>query len=691
MPFGCLALREGRNYNSLSEITDKYEIGQVLRAKEFCELCLAKDRQTDKVFGCKKFIKKDGRKVRKAAKNEIMILKMINHPNILQLIDTFETKKEYFIIQELATGGDVFDWILDQGNYTERDASQVIKQVLEAVAYLHSLNIVHRNLKLENLMYYNHNNHNKVVLRDFYLSCFENGSVTEPCGTPEYLAPEVVARHRYGRPVDCWAVGVIMYILLSGNPPYYDETEEENTDLHNRFIFCKIVAGEFEFDSPYWDDISPAAKELVCQLMEVDQLLRISAQDALCHEWIAGDGASEKNLKDGVCAQIEKNFAKAKWRKAIRVATFMQRLRTPDSAGRGGSTHLTPRSSMSISHEVTIENLPEPSEKRQSHKPPAMLILSPSVGLSPTATMDNLRVHSKPPPLPPQPSPARPSLPEPKSKAAPGESSSWKMAAVLDRGRENKVPDQTKPSLARVLDRKEPKTAIAILDHKREEKTKGFRDHSERKAAPHQSQSKKIIVLDQGEDSKLHGVPGQTERKSPAALEQRKMAAVLDWREPGRTQDSGDKKSVSPLDQHRGVKACFELQDKTIMTDKAAVASILDQKPAVMVLDQDKWKMDTVIEQIEKQISDSRDSERERDYRHSVHDRSLSVPEQREGRVLDHRSPFPDRRQVLERGCGSRPSLPHLTTVTAVDSQEPITHEDDGADSDGSQSEKGHV
>ncbi|XP_064878242.1 caM kinase-like vesicle-associated protein [Oncorhynchus nerka] len=181
--------------------------------KEFCELCMAKDRQTNKVFVCKKFLKKDGRKVRKAAKNEILILKMVNHPNILQLIDTFETRKEFFIIQELATGGDVFDWILDQGNYTERDASNVIKQVLEAVSYLHSLNIVHRNLKLENLMYYTENNHNKVVLRDFYLSKFENGSITEPCGTPEYLAPEVVARHRYGRPVDCWAVGVIMYIL----------------------------------------------------------------------------------------------------------------------------------------------------------------------------------------------------------------------------------------------------------------------------------------------------------------------------------------------------------------------------------------------------------------------------------------------------------------------------------------------
>uniref|UniRef100_A0A8C6KZ77 CaM kinase-like vesicle-associated protein n=1 Tax=Nothobranchius furzeri TaxID=105023 RepID=A0A8C6KZ77_NOTFU len=314
MPFGCLALRDGRTYNNISDVMDKYEFGQVLRAKEFCELCLVKDRQTEKVFVCKKFLKKDGRKVRKAAKNEIMILKLVNHPNILQLIDTFETRKEYLIIQELATGGDVFDWILDQGNYTERDASNVIKQVLEAVAYLHSLNIVHRNLKLENLMYYTENNHNRVVLRDFYLSRFENGPITEPCGTPEYLAPEVVARHRYGRPVDCWAVGVITFILLSGNPPFYDETEEENTDLHNRIIFCRIVAGDFEFDSPYWDDISPAAKELVCRLMEVDQMLRISAQDALRHEWIAGNGASEKNLKEGVCAQFEKNFAKAKWR-----------------------------------------------------------------------------------------------------------------------------------------------------------------------------------------------------------------------------------------------------------------------------------------------------------------------------------------------------------------------------------------
>uniref|UniRef100_A0A3Q0S698 CaM kinase-like vesicle-associated, like n=1 Tax=Amphilophus citrinellus TaxID=61819 RepID=A0A3Q0S698_AMPCI len=346
MPFGCLALRDGRNYDTISDVTDKYEFGQVL--KEFCELCLAKDRQTDKVFVCKKFLKKDGRKVRKAAKNEIMILKLVNHPNILQLIDTFETRKEYFIIQEL----------------------------------------------------------------------FENGPITEPCGTPEYLAPEVVARHRYGRPVDCWAVGVIMFILLSGNPPFYDETEEENTDLHNRIIFCRIVAGDFEFDSPYWDDISPAAKELVCRLMEVDQMLRITAQDALYHEWIAGNGASEKNLKDGVCAQFEKNFAKAKWR--VWVGRYGTGL--PHSGGSSTSSDWQMDSvieqiekQMAAVLEKIEGDMPSlleqisdcPAEQpraRSTHASPATSRARPSQRSTATTTVT-------PPPLPTSPRPALPSLP----------------------------------------------------------------------------------------------------------------------------------------------------------------------------------------------------------------------------------------------------------------------------------------
>lgn len=335
MPFGCLTLGEKKDYNSPAEVTDKYDLGQVVKSEEFCEIFRAKDRTTLKMYTCKKFHKKDGRKVRKAAKNEIMILKMVKHHNILQLVDTFETKKEYFIFLELATGREVFDWILDQGYYSERDTSNVMRQVLEAVAYLHSLKIVHRNLKLENLVYYNRLKHSKIVISDFQLAKLENGLIRDPCGTPEYLAPEMVGRQRYGRPVDLWAIGVIMYILLSGNPPFYDDGDEDE-DSRDKNLFIKILSGDYEFDSPYWDDISDSAKSLVASLMEVDQDQRLTAQEAISHEWISGNAASDKNIKDGVCAQIAKNFARAKWKKAVRVTTLMKRLRA--SEGESGAS-----------------------------------------------------------------------------------------------------------------------------------------------------------------------------------------------------------------------------------------------------------------------------------------------------------------------------------------------------------------
>uniref|UniRef100_A0A8C9KTU0 CaM kinase like vesicle associated n=1 Tax=Serinus canaria TaxID=9135 RepID=A0A8C9KTU0_SERCA len=163
--------------------------------------------------------------------------------------------------------------------YSEKDTSNVIRQVLEAVAYLHSLKIVHRNLKLENLVYYNRLKNSKIVISDFHLAKLENGLIKEPCGTPEYLAPEVVGRQRYGRPVDCWAIGVIMYILLSGNPPFYEEADEDDYENHDKNLFRKILAGDYEFDPPYWDDISQAAKELVTRLMEVEQDQRITAEE----------------------------------------------------------------------------------------------------------------------------------------------------------------------------------------------------------------------------------------------------------------------------------------------------------------------------------------------------------------------------------------------------------------------------
>uniref|UniRef100_A0A8C8ZJ86 CaM kinase like vesicle associated n=1 Tax=Prolemur simus TaxID=1328070 RepID=A0A8C8ZJ86_PROSS len=290
MPFGCVTLGDKKNYNQPSEVTDRYDLGQVIKTEEFCEIFRAKDKTTGKLHTCKKFQKRDGRKVRKAAKNEIGILKMVKHPNILQLVDVFVTRKEYFIFLELATGREVFDWILDQGYYSERDTSNVVRQVLEAVAYLHSLKIVHRNLKLENLVYYNRLKNSKIVISDFHLAKLENGLIKEPCGTPEYLG-----KQGWGR--------------VGGSLQGASLGREKNSSLA----------------------LSPA-KDLVTRLMEVEQDQRITAEEAISHEWISGNAASDKNIKDGVCAQIEKNFARAKWKKAVRVTTLMKRLRAPEQS-----------------------------------------------------------------------------------------------------------------------------------------------------------------------------------------------------------------------------------------------------------------------------------------------------------------------------------------------------------------------
>uniref|UniRef100_A0A452VAR2 CaM kinase-like vesicle-associated protein n=1 Tax=Ursus maritimus TaxID=29073 RepID=A0A452VAR2_URSMA len=364
MPFGCVTLGDKKNYNQPSEVTDRYDLGQVIKTEEFCEIFRAKDKTTGKLHTCKKFQKRDGRKVRKAAKNEIGILKMVKHPNILQLVDVFVTRKEYFIFLELATGREVFDWILDQGYYSERDTSNVVRQVLEAVAYLHSLKIVHRNLKLENLVYYNRLKNSKIVISDFHLAKLENGLIKEPCGTPEYLAPEVVGRQRYGRPVDCWAIGVIMYILLSGNPPFYEEVEEDDYENHDKNLFRKILAGDYEFDSPYWDDISQAAKDLVTRLMEVEQDQRITAEEAISHEWISGNAASDKNIKDGVCAQIEKNFARAKWKTVVPPQPLMA---------------VPPQPPMAVSPQPPTGASPQPP-MGASPQPPIGVLLQPLMG-----------------------------------------------------------------------------------------------------------------------------------------------------------------------------------------------------------------------------------------------------------------------------------------------------------------------
>ncbi|KAG2455842.1 CAMKV protein, partial [Polypterus senegalus] len=338
--------------------------------------------------------------------------------------------------------------------------------------------------------------------------------------------------------------------------------------------------------------------------MEVDPMLRITAQDALWHEWIAGNGALEKNLKAGVCAQFEKNFAKAKWRKAIRVTTFMQRLRAPDASGEGISSRLpvTPCSSMSVSHEVTIENNPKQQNNDTvitDEKPkPSILIPDPSPGFLTVANLEHPPEHSRCPPLPPLThlSPSQKDVMQELKKSSPAEkrvdaSSSQqtrprKSTAVLDQANEKTLvsADQNGKNKAIIKESNEKKTTIyqdmkAVPSKKITENiTPTF---------PDQHEHKKVILLDSVTEvkSQLSSLSSLSSQKLPGVSEQskRKMAAVLD-QDPERKSDQ----------QRPSFQEQRKRQDFPAYDERDKIGSFADQG---------EWRMDRVIEQIEKQMA----------------------------------------------------------------------------------------
>jgi calcium/calmodulin-dependent protein kinase I len=174
----------------------------------------------------------------------------------------------------------LFDRIVAKGSYTERDASRLIKQILEAVDYMHDQGIVHRDLKPENLLYESQDEDSNIKISDFGLSkiIFSKMMMTA-CGTPGYVAPEVLAQKPYGKEVDVWSIGVISYILLCGYQPFYDENDSN--------LFALILKGKYEFDSPYWDDISDSAKDFIRHVMCLSVENRYTCKDALRHPWLA--------------------------------------------------------------------------------------------------------------------------------------------------------------------------------------------------------------------------------------------------------------------------------------------------------------------------------------------------------------------------------------------------------------------
>ncbi|KAK1906835.1 Calcium/calmodulin-dependent protein kinase type 1D [Dissostichus eleginoides] len=296
----------------------------------FSEVVLAQERLTSRMFAVKCIPKKALKGKESSIENEIAVLRKIKHENIVALEDIYESPDHLYLIMQLVSGGELFDRIVEKGFYTEKDASTLIRQVLDAVNYLHKMGIVHRDLKPENLLYFNPQDESKIMISDFGLSKMEGSGdvMSTACGTPGYVAPEVLAQKPYSKAVDCWSIGVIAYILLCGYPPFYDENDSK--------LFEQILKADYEFDTPYWDDISDSAKDFIGSLMEKDPEKRFTCDQALRHPWISGDTALCKNIHESVSRQIKKNFAKSKWRQAFNataVVRHMRRLQLGSSMG----------------------------------------------------------------------------------------------------------------------------------------------------------------------------------------------------------------------------------------------------------------------------------------------------------------------------------------------------------------------
>lgn len=204
-------------------VTAKYDIKALIGRGSFSRVVRVENRVTKQPYAIKMIDRVQGKEV---FESEINVLRRVRHTNIIQLIEVFETKEKVYMVMELATGGELFDRIIAKGSFTERDATRVLVMVLDGVRYLHSLGICHRDLKPENLLYYHPGHESKIMITDFGLSATRKGPecyMRTTCGTPEYIAPEILSRKPYTCQVDMWAVGVVTYILLSGTMPFDDE------------------------------------------------------------------------------------------------------------------------------------------------------------------------------------------------------------------------------------------------------------------------------------------------------------------------------------------------------------------------------------------------------------------------------------------------------------------------------------
>ncbi|XP_035234884.1 calcium/calmodulin-dependent protein kinase type II subunit beta-like isoform X11 [Anguilla anguilla] len=265
-----------------TRFTDEYQLYEELGKGAFSvvrrcvKLCTGQEYAA-KIINTKKLSARDHQKLEREAR----ICRLLKHSNIVRLHDSISEEGFHYLLFDLVTGGELFEDIVAREYYSEADASHCIHQILDSVNHIHQHDIVHRDLKPENLLLASKCKNAAVKLADFGLAIEVQGEQQAWfgfAGTPGYLSPEVLRKEAYGKPVDIWACGVILYILLVGYPPFWDE------DQHK--LYQQIKAGAYDFPSPEWDTVTPEAKNLINQMLTINPAKRITAQEALKHPWV---------------------------------------------------------------------------------------------------------------------------------------------------------------------------------------------------------------------------------------------------------------------------------------------------------------------------------------------------------------------------------------------------------------------
>ena len=307
-----------------SEFKKHYQLIKKLGNGAFAEVYLAKEKESEELYAAK-LIDRSQITSPKYLWSEIHILYNLNHPSIIRLKAAFANKQHVMMILEYARGGELLDHIYQQDSYDEEEAMKLIKDLLNAVAYLHSKRVVHRDIKPENILFFDENA-TIMKLSDFGLSGIlkENSLLSTCAGTPSFMAPEIIKNKGYGCECDMWSIGVLTYFLLSGNLPFNSTSPFK--------LYQTIVSGEYEYGDEF-NVISDEAKDFINQCIVVNPKERLSAKEALRHPWISEvGGVKQRSMEQGPHEKVELPSVKQKVIEYLEERRSLKEYRTTNMA-----------------------------------------------------------------------------------------------------------------------------------------------------------------------------------------------------------------------------------------------------------------------------------------------------------------------------------------------------------------------